>query len=130
MSKLPRLVAKEIAKLASALPKQIQGVPEYRPVYSKGKVIARERTGRVIKMGTVNHERRMKKAYYQHGVLGYLMYFDAYVKPGPLKLQIWQNIAELTGRKLEPEFINQLNPPVVKEPKLLSDIETEELLNE
>jgi hypothetical protein len=118
MSKLPRIAAKEIAKLANSLPKEVQGVPEYEPTAydAKGRITMRKRTGKVIPGGNINHERRMKKAYYEHGVVGYLMYFDQYVKPGPLKLQVWQNIATITGRELDPEFINQLNPPVAETP--------------
>jgi hypothetical protein len=132
MSKLPREVAKDINRLATSLPARVQGVPEYEPVKydNKGNITMRRRTGKVIEGGLINHERRMKKAYYEHGNVGYLMYFDQYVKPGPLKLQIWQQIAAITGRELDSNFITQLNPlqgnEVILPP---SEVETANLTN-
>ena len=130
MSKLPRHIAKEIAKLAATLPNQTQGV--FEKVQGKELLyddkIPEEKKKNIVGDAwyrkfnpeggvEVNHERRMKKAYYENGIVGYLLYFDQYVKPGQLKLDVWNIIAAQTGRELDPEFINQLNPPVVEEIK-------------
>jgi hypothetical protein len=53
----------------------------------------------------VNHERRMKKAYKEFGRKGYLIYYDKFLKPSQLKLQVWQEIAKETRMELTPDFI-------------------------
>lgn len=107
MSKIPNQIAADIRKLAASLPPQVQGVPEYETFDRDGKTW-RRRTGRLLEAGNINHERRMKKAYYKGGVVAYLLYFDAYIVPGPLKLQVWENISRISGKPLDPGFIKEL----------------------
>jgi hypothetical protein len=56
----------------------------------------------------VNHERRMKEAYKSGGRIAYLLYFQAYVKPGDLKLKTWEEIAKESGVPLTEEIRRDL----------------------
>jgi hypothetical protein len=122
MSKIPNAIVAEIRKLASVLPVNVQGVPEYESFSKDGKTY-RRRTGKLLEAGNINHERRMKKAYYKGGVVGYLLYFDSYLKPGPLKLQVWENIAKISGKTLSDELIATVSTPEEVTPV---DVPTEE----
>lgn len=131
--KYPAFVVKEIRHLASTLPKQNAGgkVVTYNSV--KGRDILKidtitEEEKKTIDAEAryvlkspgiqVNHERRMKKQYTRGGRVGYLLYYDYFIKPGPLKLQLWEQISAEVGRELDDQFRNELLgkvPPLTDE---------------
>ena len=107
MSKLPKYIEEEIAKLNTLLPAQLIQIPEY--VIISGRSTVRKRTGKVINSTAfVNHKRRMKNSYLHSPPVGHLLYFDMFLKPGKAKLQIWERIAFLTNKTLSPTFIQEV----------------------
>ena len=128
--KYPKTVLEEIKFLEKSLPKEKTGAVT-RVLGSSllvDETLTEEQRSQIVDTNVyrkvdytlgadVNHERRMKKFYKKNGRIGYLLYFEQYVKPGPLKLQVWQQIAIESGKTLSEKFIKILSTPTEKPSK-------------